>query len=85
MPQKIELIFYRTDPSPENIGMKQVLFKVTDSVGKVNYDFGYADWLGTEWDNVPVPEGYTIEVHSWANNPDPKHLIEEGKLISFKK
>lgn len=79
--KEIKLLFYQTPPSPKNLGMKIVLIAVTDSEGKIVYDYGMADWMGTEWDVIPVPEGYTTSVHSWANWPDPKILLS-GLIIS---
>ncbi len=76
--KEIRLMFYQTNPSPDNIGLKQVLYEVTDK-GKVIHDFGYSFWDGKEWELPNVPKGMKLSVHSWANNPDPKHLI--GKII----
>jgi len=78
--KEIKLLFYRTIPSPENIGLKQVLFEITDR-GQIVHDFGYCNWNGVEWELPEVPKDFEISVHSWANNPDPKHLVYEAKIL----
>lgn len=78
--KEIKLLFYRTTPSPENIGLKQVLYEITTK-DETTHDYGYCNWTGVEWELPEVPQGIEISVHSWANNPDPKHLINETKIL----
>jgi len=79
--KKIEMFFYKTDPSEKNTGLKFVLWEVTDDKGTVTHDWGFADWLGTEWDILHVPDGYAIKVVYWANTIDPYILLEEKPRI----
>lgn len=79
--KKIELLFYRTAPSEENTGIKNVLWEINDGTN-LSHDWGFAVWDGREWEPIEVPEGYTATVHSWANCIDPAKLLkEESKII----
>jgi len=80
--KKIEMLFYSTNPSEKNTGFKFVLWAVADSEGNITYDWGFADWLGKEWDVLPAPEGYQAKVEMWSNTLDPELLLkEESKII----
>lgn len=82
--KKIELLFYKTNPSPKNIGIKHVLWEVADSEGTNTYDWGFAVWDGAAWEDIEVPHGFTTQIHSWANTVDPAVLIKDaGKIISL--
>lgn len=77
----IELLFYQTNPSEENKGIKNVLWEVSDGKS-INYDWGFAVWNGTDWDEIETPDGYSAKVHSWANCVNPAKLLkEESKII----
>lgn len=80
-PRKIEMIFYHVNPSPENTGLKFVLWKVTDDKGKSVFDWGFAEWLGDTWGIMHMPEGYACEVERWANTIDPVVLLKEPSRI----
>lgn len=80
--KEIKLLFYQTSPSPENLGMKIVLFEI-DTPGNPIYDYGMCDWLGAEWDVVPQLEGHQFRVYAWANWPDPKHLTNDRRIITM--
>lgn len=75
MTKEIKLTYYNSDPSETNTGMKHVLWEITDSEQVTRYDWGFADWLGKEWDIIEVPEGFTAKVAWWANPLDPIHLV----------
>ncbi len=81
--KKVELIFYRTNPSEKNIGIKNVLVQITDDKGLNSYDWGMCNWDGAEWGSVgEVPEGWTVSIHSWSNMVDPQVLlVEPSKII----
>lgn len=79
--KKVELIFYRTNPSDTNQGLKHVLWEITDSENVITFDWGYAMWDGKAWNEIEVPEGYTAQVHSWANTVNPDVLTNESKII----
>jgi hypothetical protein len=79
--KKIELLFYKVNPGPENIGLKHVLFEVTEGGGKVFHDWGYAHWNGKEWDQLDVPPGWFCEIKYWANTVDPELLLKEKSKI----
>lgn len=78
----IELIFYTTNPSEKNTGLKHVLWEITDDAGKVTHDWGFGEWDGTAWGVIEVPEGYTAQVHSWANTTEPGLLVNERRIIT---
>jgi hypothetical protein len=80
-PRKIEMIFYHVSPSPENKGLKMVLWKVTPATGPAIFDWGFAEWSGEKWEGVEVPAGYTCEVERWANTIDPLVLLKEPSRI----
>lgn len=83
--KKIELIFYRTNPSEVNQGMKHVLFQITDADGGNTYDWGYALWDGLQWDMPEPPPDFALHVHSWANTVDPQLLLKDPpKIIPIK-
>ena len=79
--KKVELLFYKTNPSKENIGFKHVLFEIADSEGNITHDWGFAYWLGTEWDAIEVPDGYQSKVAAWANTVNPSVVLNETKII----
>ena len=81
--KKIELYFYQVNPSTTNTGLKNVLWEITDSAGVITHDWGFCDWDGTAWGVIEVPEGYTAQVHSWANTVDPDLVLEEKKIITL--
>ena len=79
--KKIEMLFYKTNPAEDNTGFKYVLWAITDSEGNINHDWGFADWLGKEWDVMEVPEGYEAKVEYWANTINPELLLKEPSRI----
>ena len=79
--KKIELAFYRTNPSPKNIGIKHVLWEIADASGLLTYDWGFQVWDGQAWGEIEVPEGFTAQVHSWANCVNPDLLLKEPSKI----
>ena len=82
--KKIEMVFYKTNPVEKNTGLKFVLWAVTDTDGNINHDWGFADWVGSEWDAMEVPEGYTAKVEYWANTVNPELLLKEpSKIITL--
>lgn len=78
--KKIELLFYPTNPSKENIGMKIVLWEVTVDK-QVIHDWGFAYWGGESWDALASPDGVTAVVSRWSNTPDPEVLLKEPSKI----
>ena len=82
--KKIELLFYKTNPSPKNIGMKHALWEVTKPDGSIIYDWGFAEWSGVAWNPIEVLDGFTTQIHSWANTVHPDLLVKDaGKIISL--
>ena len=80
--KKVELLFYRTNPSEANQGIKNVLVQITDPDGNNAYDWGMCHWDGAEWGTMgEVPEGFTVSIHSWANMIDPAILLKGQPLI----
>ena len=79
--KKIEMLFYPSEPSATNIGMKFVLFEVETDEGTIVKEWGFAYWLGDKWDEVPMPDGFKWVVKFWANTIDPAILFEEEKKI----
>jgi len=83
--KKVELLFYRTNPSEKNQGMKYVLFQITDAEGGNTYDWGFALWDGLQWDMPEPPPDFTLQVHSWSNNVDPAIILTDPtKIIPVK-
>lgn len=83
--KKIEMLFYKTDPSAKNKGFKYVLWAIADIEGNITHDWGFADWNGEAWDPMEVPEGYEAKVFYWANTVDPKLLLEEKRIVLLNK
>ena len=80
--KKVELLFYRTNPSEGNQGIKNVLVQITDPDGNNAYDWGMCYWDGKEWGSVgEVPEGFTVSIHSWSNMIDPAVILTEPSRI----
>lgn len=80
--KKVEMLFYPTVPSEKNAGLKFVLWEVTDAGGVVNYDWGFAEWDGLQWQSIEVPEGYEAKVKWWSNTLNPDVLVkDESKII----
>lgn len=88
------MIFYPTNPSETNIGLKFVLWgvKLRDQYNNtdqpITYDWGFANWNGKSWDPLNDGDGPTLtffaEVVRWANTIDPEILLkEESKIISL--
>ncbi len=75
------MLFYATNPSEKNTGFKFVLFEITTDESQVIHDWGFAEWLGTEWGEVPTPEGFECKVIRWANTIDPEILMKEESRI----
>lgn len=83
---KVEMLFYSTNPSKENIGMKLVLWEVLiekpEQEPDIQHDWGFAHWNGTEWDSPgQLPEGMTAVVCRWANTLNPEVLLKEPSKI----
>lgn len=72
-------IFYKTNPSKENMGQKLVLWKVATPEGKAVMDWGFSEWDGEAWGMPIVPEGYSVELALWANTIDP--LLLTSKIV----
>lgn len=81
--KKVELLFYKTNPSKENIGFKHVLFEIADREGNITHDWGFAYWNVDDWDSVEVPEGYQSKVVAWANTVNPDIVLNESKIIKI--
>lgn len=82
--KKIEMVFYKTKPSENNIGLKYVLWEVNDGT-TVAHDWGFANWTGSEWEAIEVPNGYTADVIWWANTVDADLLLKQkSKIISLR-
>lgn len=79
--KKIELLFYKVNPSAKNTGLKHVLFEVTTDEAEVKHDWGFAYWDGSAWEEIEMPEGFEAKVHSWANTVDPELLLKDKSLI----
>ena len=86
MSKKIEMVFYKTNPSEKNTGLKYVLFEITTDESQVVHDWGFAYWGGKEWDAIPRPEGIkSADVIWWANTVNPELLLKEpSKIISLR-
>lgn len=84
--KKIELIFYRTNPSKKQTGIKHVLVQITDPDGGNIYDWGFCNWDGEKWGNVgEIPALFEVSIHSWANCPNPSALLKDPpKIIPIK-
>lgn len=78
--KKLNLVFYQTNPSLKNTGMKIVLFEIETEAGII-HDYGMCDWIGDKWDEVPMLQGHVFRVYCWANWPDPKNLTESKVII----
>lgn len=85
--KKIELMFYPTNPSPENVGLKHVLWEIeqmNEDSPIVKHDWGFGYWNGQGWDMLELPAGWFAVVKYWANTVDPELLLKEkGKIISL--
>lgn len=79
--KKLEMLFYPTLPSEKNTGMKFVLFKITTDHGEILHDWGFCEWLGKGWGDVPTPENFSCEVVWWSNTLSPDVLIKEKSKI----
>jgi hypothetical protein len=91
--KKIEMLFYSTEPSKKNTGMKYVLFEIVmpskdfplthQSTGEIIYEWGFLEWLGEKWGDIEVPTDWACTVKYWANTLDPAVLLkEESKIVS---
>ncbi len=82
--KQIAMLFYEVNPSPENTGLKYVLWEVSDGKN-ITYDWGFADWDGKQWGAIETPEGYTAKVIWWANTANPDLLVKpvKGKIITI--
>lgn len=76
--QEVKFMFYKTNPSPQNVGLKLVLWEVIipdeGGVG-IQYDWGFGNWNGQSWDPIEMPEGVTAQVGRWANTVNPVVLM----------
>lgn len=85
--KKIEMLFYSTNPAPDNTGLKLVLWEVLIEVeGKepeIKHDWGFAYWGGESWDMLATPENVTAVVCRWSNTLDPAVLLEEKRIIKI--
>lgn len=75
------MLFYQTTPSETNTGLKYVLWEVKNDNGHISYDWGFCEWMGFEWGDIEVPEGFTVKVEWWANTVDPNLLLKEPTKI----
>lgn len=58
-------------PPKEKVGLKFVLFRIQAKDYVKGFDFGFANWNGTGWDEVDQ----SLMVWMWAELPDPKILF----------
>ena len=79
--KEVRLMFYAVNPSPENVGLKHVLFEIVDGEGQAAHDWGFAYWAGAEWEEVEVPKDFTCKVIRWANTVNPEVLLKEPSKI----
>lgn len=79
--KKIEMLFYKTNPSEKNTGLKFVLFEVTAPDNSIVHDWGFAYWNETHWDEIETPEGYAAKVAYWANTLNPDVLLGKPTKI----
>lgn len=79
--KKVEMLFYPVNPSDTNIGLKFVLFEVTDAASVITYDWGFAMWNGLSWEPLEVPAGYECKVKWWSNTLHPDVLVKEKSKI----
>lgn len=81
--KKIEMVFYKTNPSEKNTGLKYVLWEIVTCPGEVcavsqtTHDWGFAFWDGKIWEPMQVPDGWQANVAYWANTVDPELLLKE--------
>lgn len=80
MHRKIEMVFYKTNPSEINKGLKFVLWEVDDGVQLI-HDWGFAEWNGFDWEPIEQVEGYTTTVLFWSNTVNPELLLKEPSKI----
>lgn len=78
--KNIEFTFYSTT-TPENAGLKLVLWAIADTDSVNTYDWGFAYWDGDSWEEIEVPQGYTAKVVWWANTVSPDLLLKEKSRI----
>lgn len=84
--KKLELLFYPTLPSETNTGMKFVLFKIITDTNEIMHDWGFCEWTGDSWGDVPTPENFSCLVVWWSNTLDPAVLLKEpSKIIKLGK
>lgn len=81
--KEIKYTFYTVNPSQKNVGLKHVLWKITDDKNVSTYDWGFAEWLGNNWNAIEVPEGFIATVSHWANIADPVTLLGFSKIITM--
>jgi hypothetical protein len=79
--KKVEMLFYKTEPSKENKGMKYVLFEIVTDESQVIHDWGFSEWDGEKWGDIEMPEKYSATVVRWANTVDPQILLKEDSKI----
>ena len=46
--KEVTLMFYKTIPSEDNVGLKNALWEVSDKDGNLTHDWGFAYWDGKE-------------------------------------
>lgn len=72
----VSFTFYYNRPEEQDVGLKLVLFKITDEKGRVvTYDYGFAYWNGEKFDELEAVNGLKPTVHCWANTVDPSVLV----------
>jgi hypothetical protein len=81
--KKIELAFYKTAPAKDDIGLKIVIWAITETeTGAVTYDWGFGNWNGESFDGIDVPDGYTAIVARWANTVNPDVILNDSLIIT---
>lgn len=78
--KNVEFTFYSTT-TPEEIGLKFVLWCITDSDNRITHDWGFAYWDGKKWDELGVPSGWAATVKWWAETCNPDVLLKEPSRI----
>jgi hypothetical protein len=79
----VEMIFYAVAPSETNIGLKFVLWEISQDKQDPVYDWGFANWTGTAFEAIEVPEGYSARVMRWANTIDPVLVLNDSRIITL--
>jgi hypothetical protein len=70
-PKLLVLEMFTALKKPEEPGLKFVVFRIKAKDLLKGFDYGFANWTGTEWEEVDP----SATVIMWATMPNPSILL----------